>query len=603
MNEGRSIQSKLLLGFITSTLFVLFVVGFSIVFLNRAEDVRSVKDQINDLNSRLFELRDIENQFYEYDNLSGQFFESGADLITDQYENEFDQLRSGLNVLIHSDEIDEIQQTQLARMDSMLLHYSVLFTRLKNQVQIRGFKNYGLEGKMRRYAHELEDENTAISSVDLLMLRRHEKDFFLRGEAEYLNKFNSLCTKIRNELTQLQKEQDLERLNAYHEIFNQVVKAESTVGTDSKSGIRGDLKNLSSRLSLAFENFSKQAQKDISKRIATIENFYFASIGTSLLFSIILAFYLSNALAKPLREITLRIRKFDFEDVRNAQTLESDTTTEEIIMLSNSFNSLINVLAEQISLVDTKGAEIQEQNLKLQHIAEELKASDNIKERFFTIISRDLKGPISNMGVYIEAITSKSHNYDEEDVKLYSTKLLESVNQLNDLMENLVEWSRTQTESIQFNPEPIKLKKLIKSNMKLIQLRAEKKNISVSTDVEEGLKAFADKYMVDFVLRNLLSNAIKFTPQNAKVMVSAFINDDHVEISVKDNGIGIPPEAKSKIFNSTRHLATFGTAEEKGTGLGLMLCKNFVERNRGEIWLNSELGKGTRVTFSLPRNR
>ena len=579
------------------------MVGFSIVFLNRAEDVRSVKDQINDLNSRLFELRDIENQFYEYDNLSGQFFESGADLITDQYENEFDQLRSGLNVLIHSNEIDEVQQMQLERMDSMLLHYNVLFNRLKNQVQIRGFKNYGLEGKMRKYAHELEDENTAISSVDLLMLRRHEKDFFLRGEEEYLDKFNSLCSDIQEELTLLNKKQDLERLIAYREIFNQVVKAESTVGTDSKSGIRGDLKNLSSRLSLAFENFNKQAQEDISKRIATIENFYFASIGTSLLFSIILAFYLSNALAKPLREITLRIRKFDFEDVRNAQTLESDTTTEEIIMLSNSFNSLINVLAEQISLVDTKGAEIQEQNMKLQHIAEELKASDNIKEKFFTIISRDLKGPISSMGAYIEAITSNSDDYDEEDLKLYSTKLLESVNQLNDLMENLVEWSRTQTESIQFNPETIKLKKLIKSNMKLIQLRAEKKNISVSTDVEEGLKAFADKYMVDFILRNLLSNAIKFTPQNGKVMVSAFINDDHVEISVKDDGIGIPPDAKSKIFNSTRHLATFGTANEKGTGLGLMLCKNFVERNRGEIWLNSELGKGTRVTFSLPRNR
>jgi signal transduction histidine kinase len=170
-------------------------------------------------------------------------------------------------------------------------------------------------------------------------------------------------------------------------------------------------------------------------------------------------------------------------------------------------------------------------------------------------------------------------------------------------MENLLEWSRAQTGAIVYKPESIKLKKLIDFNISLIKSRADQKNITVKSDVEDKLKAFADKNMVDFILRNLLSNAVKYTHQNGNINISAILNDDQVEISVKDDGIGIPADVKLKLFKSTDHVSTYGTENEKGTGLGLMLCKDFIKHNRGEIWLNSEVGKGTRVTFSLPRNR
>lgn len=602
MKEGKSIQTKLLLGFISSTIFVLAVVGFSIVFLNKAERVRSVKDQIIDLNTRLFNLRDIENQFYEFNNLSQDFFNSGSDLITIEYEDEFDELRSGLNALIQSKELGEIKREQLTSIDSMLLQYNLLFNSLKEQVQFRGFKNYGLEGKMRRYAHDLEDENNAINSVSLLMLRRHEKDFFLRGESEYLDKFNLLSNEITEDLENQNALEDLNRLQLYAESFNRVVTAEMKIGTAPNRGIRGNLKSLSDKISQEFSMFNSSAQQDISKRISSIENFYFASIGLSLLFSLLLAFYLSNALAKPLREIALRIRKFDFNDVKNRNKIETDTTTEEFIILSNSFNSLISLLAEQISLVDAKGKEIHEQNRKLHKIADELKASNNVKDKFFSIISHDLKGPIANMGVYLEALAEDTDTFTKEELKIFASKLLGSVNHLNELMENLLEWSRSQTGVIQFRPESIDLKKLIVFNKELGDSRASLKDIEIEVEVPKGLKAFADKNMVDFILRNLISNAVKFTPRNGKIWVKAIVNNGHIEISVKDNGIGIPGESKSKVFKSTEHISTYGTADEKGTGLGLMLCKDFVERNRGEIWLNSEVGKGTRVTFSLPTN-
>lgn len=602
MKEGKSIQTKLLLGFISSTIFVLAVVGFSIVFLNKAERVRSVKDQIIDLNTRLYNLRDIENQFYEFNNLSEDFFNSGSDLITIEYEYEFDELRSGLNALIQSKELGEVKREQLTSIDSMLLQYNLLFNSLKEQVQFRGFKNYGLEGEMRRYAHELEDENNAINSVDLLMLRRHEKDFFLRGESEYLDKFNLLSHDITEDLKSLNAQEDLNRLELYAESFNSVVTAEMKIGTAPNRGIRGNLKSLSDKISQEFSTFNNGAQEDISKRISSIENFYFASIGLSLLFSLVLAFYLSNALAKPLREIALRIRKFDFNDVKNRNKIEIDTTTEEFIILSNSFNSLISLLAEQISLVDAKGKEIHEQNKKLQNIANELKASNNVKDKFFSIISHDLKGPIANMGVYLEALAEDTDTFTKEELKIFATKLLGSVNNLNELMENLLEWSRSQTGVIQFRPESIDLRKLILFNKELGDSRALVKDIEIEVEVPKGLKAFADKNMVDFILRNLISNAVKFTPRNGKIWIKAIVNNGQIEVSVKDNGIGIPGESKSKVFKSTEHISTYGTADEKGTGLGLMLCKDFVERNRGDIWLNSEVGKGTRVTFSLPTN-
>lgn len=602
--SGRSIQSKLLLGLISSTVFVLIVVGISLVFLEKADRIRNVHDQIQELNFRIIDLQEVEQQFYTFENLSDKFYQTGSDQLTENFTFVYDQLRSDLNELIQSPQISEEQRVNLTEIDSMLLQYNGLFTQLKNNVYQRGFKDFGLEGEMRESAHILEDENNSISTVDLLMLRRHEKDFFLRAEQEYVVKFNALATSIKTKLSgHTESVEDVKRLEMYQDDFNELVQIETLIGQDLHKGLRGDLSGLSHNIDERFDRFSEKSQKIVQDRIHSIENFYFVSIGISLLISIFLAFYLSSILASPLREMTRSIRKYNFDDVKDSKNIEIDTTTLEFRQLATSFNSLVRILAEQIQLVDEKGREIHAQNQLLQKSEKELKASNKVKDKFFSIISHDLKGPIGAMGVYLEALSEDVNSFSKEELKIFATRMLESVNNLTELMENLLEWSRSQTGVIQFNPVEFSLHKAINFNLRLIEDRAEKKNISVTTELPDEINVFADRNMVDFIVRNILSNAIKFTPNNGKVKISAFQNDNYVEIAIADNGIGIPKEDRTRIFKTTEHITTYGTADEKGTGLGLILCKEFVEQNRGSIWLSSEVGNGTKVTFTLPANR
>jgi signal transduction histidine kinase len=168
------------------------------------------------------------------------------------------------------------------------------------------------------------------------------------------------------------------------------------------------------------------------------------------------------------------------------------------------------------------------------------------------------------------------------------------------LLENLLEWANSQTGKISYKPSPVNLNELLKEDFGTLNDMAIRKNIELKPFIPENLVVIADRNMIKTVLRNLISNAIKFTPKNGKVEVSALTNDKYAEIAVSDNGIGMTQEIRAKIFRIDANLLTRGTENEKGTGLGLFLCKEFVEKHGGKIWVESESGKGSIFKFSLP---
>ncbi len=221
------------------------------------------------------------------------------------------------------------------------------------------------------------------------------------------------------------------------------------------------------------------------------------------------------------------------------------------------------------------------------------------KDKFFSIISHDLRGPTSNIVRLSEFLLEP--NLAETDRKTMTLHLHKAAQNLQKLLENLLSWAKFQMGRLDFMPAPVDLYNLTNESITQVATMAADKAILIKNQVPPRTYGFADDQMIMMVLRNLLVNAIKFTNQSGTVKISASEADEYVSISVSDNGIGMPPETTSKLFQLGNHFTTLGTSNEKGSGLGLILCMELLEKNNGTIRVSSEQGKGSTFTFTLPK--
>lgn len=248
-------------------------------------------------------------------------------------------------------------------------------------------------------------------------------------------------------------------------------------------------------------------------------------------------------------------------------------------------------ILDQRKLLATKAALLEEQTVQLTEL-------NAVKSRLFSIISHDLRTPIYGLRNLFRNM--QQYDLPGEEIKLLVPDIVTDLNYTTGLMENLLQWAKSQMEGSNVNPQLLDIGKMITDVQKLVRLQADNKQVYLDAKVEKPIYIFADKDMIDLVLRNLLSNAIKFTPQNGQVHISADVKDDTVKVTVKDTGTGISNENVKKLFDKS-YFTTKGTANETGTGLGLMLCKEFLAKNGGDISVTSEIGKGSAFSFTLPK--
>ncbi len=245
-------------------------------------------------------------------------------------------------------------------------------------------------------------------------------------------------------------------------------------------------------------------------------------------------------------------------------------------------------------------SERKQAEMLLEKQAKELQELNATKDKFMSIIAHDLRSPFNAIIGFSDLMIKNFHQLDEETF-LKGLKIIESAsNHAYKLLENLLIWARNQTEKSQFSPEILNLSQLVHEALKTIESTAVHKKISFSTSINKNLQVFADQNMLDSIIRNLATNAIKFSFKEGKVRIKAILTENGVCISVSDKGIGISSERLASIFEIDKHTNTNGTENELGSGLGLILCKDFVARHNGEIWIESTLNKGTKVSFTLP---
>jgi len=228
----------------------------------------------------------------------------------------------------------------------------------------------------------------------------------------------------------------------------------------------------------------------------------------------------------------------------------------------------------------------------------ELEIMNKTRDRFFSIISHDLKNSFTSLQMGTKLL-SDIDELEKDEIKMVSKELEDSVENLYKFLENLLEWSRIQIGRIHHDPQELDFSEIMQDVLKVMKGKASQKNIKLISEIKENTRVFADKNMIYSVLQNLISNAIKFTDSNGEIKIQQKENEDNLGISISDNGVGMSATQLSKIFKIDEIVSCPGTNEEKGTGLGLILCKEFIEKNGGKIRIESELGKGTEVCFSL----
>ena len=256
-----------------------------------------------------------------------------------------------------------------------------------------------------------------------------------------------------------------------------------------------------------------------------------------------------------------------------------------------------NTIYSGIILIFRDITERNKSDIILKTQSEELQNLNQLKDKMFSIIAHDLRGPIVNLKEIMSLFDQKI--ISEEELKSHLPLINADVKATASLLENLLFWSRTQLKGERIHPTSINLHLLSIVQVNLLSSQIQDKSLSIINNIPENAIVYADKNMVELVLRNLISNAIKYCHPNNQITLSSSIKGDFYITEIADTGVGIDKDNISKLFGMN-NFSTAGTHSEKGTGLGLLLCKEFVEKNGGKIWVRSELGKGSAFSFSLP---
>lgn len=243
--------------------------------------------------------------------------------------------------------------------------------------------------------------------------------------------------------------------------------------------------------------------------------------------------------------------------------------------------------------------ELQETTNAIIKQKEELGQLNTVKDRFFSIISHDLRNNLTTMKLYFDLMSNSEYKPDEDTTEL-TKQISSSVENTIDLLENLLVWAQAQIKGIDITPVKLNIQQLAADNIALMGGNAHQKGIKLVNQVSQPIFAYADEDMLNLVLRNLISNAIKFTPQGGSISVSANSSNQETQIHINDTGVGISQQSMEKLFVKNINPTTLGTANEKGTGLGLILCKEFIEKNNGSIAVTSTPGKGSTFTITIP---
>jgi two-component system, sensor histidine kinase and response regulator len=302
----------------------------------------------------------------------------------------------------------------------------------------------------------------------------------------------------------------------------------------------------------------------------------------------------------------------DYSSVNTSIWTQIYRKEDEILILGGVNSSQLIEQNEIMHQLNREVSNLQRQLIKEKHALEstlarladankKLTILNADKDRFISILAHDLKSPFTGLLGWSEVLLDNLRTYDINKIEELIIYIRRSAKGAYNLLEDLLLWARAQSDMLPFDPEELNLMDILETIVEIFDPVASNKNISVTCSLSEEIIVIADLNMLNTILRNLVSNAVKFSKRDGEIKIMAERNPEHITITVSDNGVGIPSDVLPELFNISQNYTTPGTSGEKGTGLGLLLCKELVEKHGGKIWADSIPGKGSQFSFTVPQ--
>jgi signal transduction histidine kinase len=581
-----TIGKRLFLAFSILALNAIIISALSYHFINSNNSIHDVTKRIEHERIQILRLLKLDLDFLRFETTNQEFYKTQNSDVLLKRDSLYDQILQE-TILLHNSMYDHSFgiQEHFNLIDLTLKEYNTTFHTIKEKLVFRGFKDFGVEGRMRKFAHELEKHSEEISMVEVLTLRRHEKDYFLRKENYYRKQFNNLADQIidslgtgHNFVTHL--------LQSYKDNFNQLASLNEEIGLVPAQGLMGKLNRLSNNLSdqlTTLVNLADQRAEEINQQ--SLVSFIIFSIA-ALTISFTLTYFTALRLTKPIKKLSNTISKYMVNQGLDEEELRDTVVTNEINNLSGAFIKMTRKLKAQFDEIQRNSQLLEKRNLELQKLNEEL-------DRFIYSSAHDLKSPLASMAGLVH-LAEREMNVPEHDH--YFQKMRSSIEKMEGFIRDITDYAKNKRQLIK--PEKINLNTIISDIFQSFQFIPQVDRIEKSFNISRG-EFYTDKTRLEIILKNLISNALRYADldkDNPFLRLEAYFHEQYTMIKVEDNGIGIDEQHLHKIFDM------FYRAHDhaKGSGIGLFLVRESVKMLRGTITVESELGKGTVFILHLP---
>ncbi len=588
--ELNSIRHRMLSGFLFLTLLIFIIGSVSVYVLDQVSQMATTHGQINRLQVYTLNLIKTDNDFFDFEVTNENYFNNR--------QSGFIQVRDSLQVLLNAN-LNEAKvrseakgypfSSHLRAADSLFDLYNKKFLELEALVFERGFKDFGVEGKMREHAHALENFQKEISLADVLSLRRNEKDFLLRHDTIYRTQFNIIAGQLIKKLSANSKQASIaiDHLKYYQLYFNQRAQQEVRLGLHSGEGLRKELNQLTTQLSgqyFLLTQYAAELYTDLQKKARIA---YILITAAAITFSLISGLWISKKLSEPIAKLSRLANSATSQTTEKTTDLALTNAAVEINDLTGSFIKLMNQTNKQMREIEQKSIQLKRQNEELNKVNTEL-------DSFLYSAAHDLRSPLTSLLGIIRLMKLENQ---QPHLGAYLDMMEGSIHRQEDFIAQIVNYAKN--NKLEVVPELIDLKNTLLEIFQNHEFVPGAGEIEKFIHVRDDASFYSDKNRIHIIFNNLVSNAIRYADMAKKdryIQIRIHIRAEEAEIDFSDNGVGIAEEHLDKIFNMF-YRANF---QSKGSGLGLFIFKEAIQKLNGLVKVESELGVGTRFFIRLP---
>ncbi len=597
--QRLSIRNKLFFSHFLILLVTVTIIYVTVTVNNKRSAVEFLLDKTEDIRIKVQQQNEAKQDFLLNERLNEDFFRTGNSEAISRYRMILRQIDENI-AQINQQKITSKQalNEQIITITKDIHAQDELFVQMIDSVKQLGFGKLGLIGSLQNYTQELKSNNLINPSI-LEELKQQEINYFLHKDKQAAERFDTIASKAMKSYAT--SPSTLIILGSYKNNFARIVALERIIGQTKETGLSNELAEQSKKTDLQIKITIDTIKRIYQEDLQVLNWIFIGLIAVTFIVGILMSYVLAVEITKPIVRLNNAIKEVvatQFKEDINPRFIDP-YRADEIGELTKNFNLSIRKIRRSISIIQNKNNILSLKNTELINNQESLRKTNSQKDKFLSIISHDMRAPLSSIISFLDYYKENFNSFTETEIEFVSTNLNIHVKKVVEMLDGLLLWSRSQTGEVHASLEPIDLSKSINDTVDILRQSATNKKITINTKLHNQL-VWADKNMTAFIIRNVLSNAIKFTKEAGNIEIYTMRNKRNAFIIIKDTGLGITTENLEKLFRDDVTFSTFGTDNEKGIGLGLVLCKDFMNMQNGSIEIESIVNEGTTVNLLFP---